>query len=200
VPSRRVGCEEVASQDRLGLRAQEQRPRRPGPPWRGIDGGLLQDLPYRRRRDSCAQPGQFPVDPAIAPAGVLAGQPQDQGPDVPAGSWPAGLALLGPGGPSAADDVVMPAQDRVRGDQQSQPVASDFGYHAAQDQDLCGLPHRRFADSSARAEVGEKPGSPRLSGEFRLFGAGRLAGGRTRPRGQSRPSCRLIEVFSATFM
>ena len=28
---------------------------------------------------------------AVAPAGILAGQPQDQGPDVPAGGWQAGL-------------------------------------------------------------------------------------------------------------
>src|ERR1039457_1892111 len=111
----KVGCEEVARQDRLGLRAQEQRPGWPAPPRRGIDAGILQDLPYRRRRDSYSQPGQFPVDPAVAPAGVLTGQPEDQGPDVPAGSWPAGLASHGPGGPAAADDVAMPAQDRVWG-------------------------------------------------------------------------------------
>ena len=163
-----VRREEVARQDRLGLGAQEQRPGWPGPPRRGIDAGLLQDLPYRRRRDSYSQPGQFPVDPAVAPAGVLAGQPEDQGPDVPAGSRPAGLAAHGPGGPAAADDVAVPAQDRVRGDQQPQPVAAGFRYHAeqgreecpvrpvqlraarlpplqdgelvAQDQDLCGLP------------------------------------------------------------
>ena len=114
------------------------------------------------------QPGQFPVNPAVPPAGVLAGQPEDQGLDVPAGSWPAGLAAQGPGGPAAADDIAVPAQDRVRGNQQMQPVAAGFRYHGeqgrqkrpvrpvqpraarlpplqdselmAQDQDLCGLP------------------------------------------------------------
>jgi hypothetical protein len=72
------------------------------------------------------------------------------------------------GGLAAADDVGMPAHDRVRGDQQLQPVAACFRYHAeqgrqecpvrpvqlraarlpplqngelvAKDQDLCGLP------------------------------------------------------------
>ena len=91
-----VRREEITCQDRLGLGAQEQRPGRPSPPRRGIDAGLLQDLPYRRRRDSYPKPGQFPVDPAVAPAGVLAGQPQDQGPDVPAGGRAAGLAAHGP--------------------------------------------------------------------------------------------------------
>ena len=77
------------------------------------------------------------------------------------------LPRLGSGGPAAPDDVAVPAQDRVRGDQQ-EPVAARFRYHAeqgreqcpvrpgqvraarlpplqdselvAQDQDLCGLP------------------------------------------------------------
>src|SRR5450755_5019029 len=167
-PIEQVRREEVARQDRLGLGTQEQRPGRAGPPRRGIDASLVQDLPYRRRRDSYPQPGQFPVNPAVAPAGVLTGQPEDQGPDVPAGSWPAGLAADGPGGPAAADDVAMPAQDGVRADQQPQPVPAGFRYHGeqgrdqgpvrpvqpraallpslqygelvAQDQDLCGLP------------------------------------------------------------
>ena len=56
------------------------------------------------------KPGQFTVDPAVPPAGVLPGQPQDQGPDVPAGRRAAGLAVHGPGGPAAADDVAVPAQ------------------------------------------------------------------------------------------
>jgi hypothetical protein len=38
------------------------------------------------------------TNPAVPPAGILAGQPQDQGLDVPAGRWPAGLAAPGPGG------------------------------------------------------------------------------------------------------
>jgi hypothetical protein len=80
----------------------------------------------------------------------------------------AGLAAHGPGGPAAADDVAVPAQDRVRGDQQPQRLTTRFRYHAeqgreqgpvrpgqlraarlmalqdgelmAQEQDLCGLP------------------------------------------------------------
>ncbi len=34
------------------------------------------------------------------------------------------------GGPSAAEDVAVPAQDRVRSDQQPQPLTARFGYHA----------------------------------------------------------------------
>jgi hypothetical protein len=73
----KVGCEEVAHHDRLGLGAQEQRPRRPAPPQRGIDARIFQDLPYWRCRDSYPEPGQFSMDPAVAPVAVLAGQPED---------------------------------------------------------------------------------------------------------------------------
>jgi hypothetical protein len=41
-----------------------------------------------------------------------------------AGGWPTALVAHGPGGPAAADDVAMPAQDGVRGDQQPQSVAA----------------------------------------------------------------------------
>jgi hypothetical protein len=75
------------------------------------------------------------MDPAVPPFGVLAGQPEDQRLDVPAGRWPAALAAHGPGGPAAADDVAVPAQDRVRGDQQLQPLAPCFRDHAEQDRE-----------------------------------------------------------------
>src|SRR6266571_8924104 len=109
------------------------------------------------------------MDPAISPAGVLTSQPSDQCPDVAPGRWPAGPAARGPGGPAAADDVAVPAHDRVRGNQQPQAPAPRFRYYAeqgseqgpvrpvqlrpprlptlqhadlvAQDQDLLGLPH-----------------------------------------------------------
>jgi hypothetical protein len=52
-----VGREEVACQDRLGLGAQELRPPWPGPPWRRIYPGILQDLPHGRRGYLHAQAG-----------------------------------------------------------------------------------------------------------------------------------------------
>jgi len=56
-----VDGEEVARQDRLGLRAQELGPGWPGATWRGVDSGLLQDLPHRRGRDRHSQAGQLAV-------------------------------------------------------------------------------------------------------------------------------------------
>jgi predicted small lipoprotein YifL len=57
--------------------------------------------------------------------------------DVPASGWPAGLAACGLGGPAAADDVAVPAQDGVRGDQQPQSVAPRFRDQAEQDREQC---------------------------------------------------------------
>jgi hypothetical protein len=63
-------AEEVARQDRLGLRTQELRPGWPGSSWRGVDAVGLEDLPYGRRRDLDSQAGQFSVDPAVSPFGI----------------------------------------------------------------------------------------------------------------------------------
>jgi len=148
--------------------AQELRPGWPGPPWRGVDPGIVQNLPCCRCRYLHTQAGQLAADPAVAPFGVLPGQPQDQSLDVPAGRRPAGLSVHGPRGPAAGGDVAVPAQDRVRGDQQPQPLGGALwvsrragspagpgppssrpggalpllhhGELVAQDQDLCGLP------------------------------------------------------------
>ncbi len=72
------------------------------------------------------------MDPSVPPFGVLAGQPADQGLDVPPDRRSAGPGVGGPGSPAAADDVTMPAHDRFRGDQQPQAPAPRFGYHGEQ--------------------------------------------------------------------
>ena len=66
-----VRREEITCQDRLGLGAQEQRPGRAGPPRRRIDAGLSSGSPIPSTPRSCPQPGQFPVDPAVAQPGFL---------------------------------------------------------------------------------------------------------------------------------
>ncbi len=67
------------------------------------------------------RPASSPVDPAVPPFGVVPGQPEDEGPDVPAGRRPSGPAAHGPRRPAAPGDVAAPARDRLRGDQQPQP-------------------------------------------------------------------------------
>jgi hypothetical protein len=89
------------------------------PPQPGI-GRLCARRPGGRRgRGSCG-----------IPIWVLASQPKDQGPDVAPGRRRAGLGAHGPDGASAADDVAVPAQDRVRGDQQpTRAVDEILGTH-----------------------------------------------------------------------
>ena len=96
-------------------------------------------LPLTLRISQTVDAATLTPRPAISPwilrypqSGVLAGQSQDQGLDVPAGRWPACPGVRGRGGPAAADDVAVPAQDRVRGNQQPQPLAPRFGYQAEQ--------------------------------------------------------------------
>jgi hypothetical protein len=89
------------------------------PPQPGI-GRLCARRPGGRRgRGSCG-----------IPIRVLANQPKDQGPDGAPGRRRAGLGAHGPDGASAADDVAVPAQDRVRGDQQpTRAVDEILGTH-----------------------------------------------------------------------
>ena len=79
--------EQVAGKYCLGLRPEELRPGRAGPPRRGVDPGGVQDFPDGRGADLVAESGEFAVDAAVAPAGVLGGQAHDQGAE------PAGMAV-----------------------------------------------------------------------------------------------------------
>ena len=59
---------------------------------------------------------------AISPGGILGGQAHDQGADA---GGDGGSARPGArGGPAAADELAVPAQDRGRGDQESAAATS----------------------------------------------------------------------------
>jgi hypothetical protein len=66
-----VDVEEIHGQDRGGLPAQKRSPGLPGPPGRGIDARVLEDLPHRRRRHRVSQPGQLAVDAPVPPGRVI---------------------------------------------------------------------------------------------------------------------------------
>ena len=67
---RGIDMEEVDGEDRLGLGLQERPPGLPGPPGRGIDARVLEDLPYCRRRERAAQAGQLAVDAPVSQRGL----------------------------------------------------------------------------------------------------------------------------------
>ena len=86
------------------------------------------------------------------------GQPEDQGPDVPAGRRPAGLAAHGSSSPAAADDVPVPAQHGVRRDQQPQPLAPRFRDHAEQRREQCPVRPVQAQDGTAAAAAAQRAG------------------------------------------
>ena len=85
--------------------------------------------------------------------GVLACEPEDQGLDVPPCRRPAGPAPHGPGGPAAPDDVAVPAQDRVRRDQQPQPLAARLRHHPHQGRQQRRRPKLNWADRALLATL-----------------------------------------------
>ncbi|MGP7998224.1 MAG: hypothetical protein ACLPKI_12985 [Streptosporangiaceae bacterium] len=70
-----AGGEEVQRQDSLRLGRHELGPARSLPAGRGIDAGVLEDLPDRGRRHGDAEPGQLAMDAAVTPRFVLPGKP-----------------------------------------------------------------------------------------------------------------------------
>ena len=67
----RVHVDEVDGDDAAGLRGEELLPGRAGTARRGIDPGIMQDLPDRGGRDRVAEPDQLSLHPPVPPRGVL---------------------------------------------------------------------------------------------------------------------------------
>jgi hypothetical protein len=114
--------EEVAGQQGVGLGAQEVRPGAGAPFGRWADPGLLQDLPYRGGGHLHAQDEQFAVEAAVAPAGILPRQAQDQNADGVHRPRPSRTFGPAGGGVPTRDEVAVPAQYRVRAHQQPHPA------------------------------------------------------------------------------
>jgi hypothetical protein len=118
----RVEVEQVAGQDAVGLGVEELRPGRPGPARCGVDARGVEDGPYGGGADDVAESGEFAVDAPVAPSRILGGQAHDQGTDT---SGNRGSARRGArGGPAAADEVAVPAQDGGWRDEQSAAATS----------------------------------------------------------------------------
>jgi hypothetical protein len=110
-----VDVEEVDSQRARRLRAQELPPAGVGVPqrrrWGSGDGAGPAD---GRGADAMAEFEQLALDPAVAPARVLARHPRHQRGDDVADRWASGPVRVGP---PSAQEAPVPAQNRSRGDQ-----------------------------------------------------------------------------------
>jgi hypothetical protein len=113
----RVEVEQVADEDRVGLRLEELRPSRSGPPRCGVDSGGVQNCPDGGGADLVAEADEFAVDASISPRRILGGQAHDQGAQACGDGGSPGSDGLG--GPAAGDELAVPAQDGGRGDEQS---------------------------------------------------------------------------------
>ena len=107
-----VDVEEVDRQDRLRLGIQERPPGLPGPPGRGVDARLLQDLPHSRWRHLMAQADQLAVNAPVAPARIVPGHLQHQLPDGRGGTRPSRSSARA--SPASPVEVSVPAQQGCR--------------------------------------------------------------------------------------
>jgi hypothetical protein len=62
---------EVHSQEGLGLGGEELALDRTRPARRGIDTGVMQNLPHGGGGDAMAEPDQFALHPPVSPDGIL---------------------------------------------------------------------------------------------------------------------------------
>src|SRR4029450_104176 len=111
-----VDGEEVAGEDPGGLLTQKRPPGRTRAPRGRVEAVAAQRFADRGGRDLYAEVEQLTLDPLVAPGGVLGGQTDDQLLDlrVERGT-PASTMRVGPG---AGDQPAVPAQQRLRLDQE----------------------------------------------------------------------------------
>jgi hypothetical protein len=163
-----VHVEEVRGKHRRGLGTQELLPGCIGVPLRRR-GYLqrLEDPPDRGRADPVAELEQFALDPLVAPAVVLGGEPLDGRCDLGADRRPACPVRVGP---LPGDQAAVPPQDGTGGDQPMRPQ-----------------PSRREADQRGEhSAVGPVQAGPRIGAaqhgdlvpqhqQLRVLGGGRAA-------------------------
>jgi hypothetical protein len=74
----RVEGEQVAGQDPVRRGAEKLRPGSPRPSRRRLDSRRGEDLPDGQGADVVAEVGEFSVDAAVSPGGILGGQARHQ--------------------------------------------------------------------------------------------------------------------------
>jgi hypothetical protein len=116
----RLNSEEIARNDRLGVRAQELAPAETSPRAGRRHAGLSQDLRDACRRGSHAHTGELTNDSLVAPARVLTRKPQHQRNDIIRDRWsarpPSSVR------PPFPHKLAMPAEQRVRANEERRPA------------------------------------------------------------------------------
>jgi hypothetical protein len=92
-----------------------------------------------------AESDHLALDPSVAPAGILAGHPQHQGPDRCCGRWSAWSSVRV--GPVSGGELVVPAQQRPGRDK---PQATQRG----REQSAQRAEHGTVEPGACRSRVG----------------------------------------------
>ena len=127
-----VDYEEVGGEECVGLAAQEGGPGQVVAVRRGLDVVGCEDLPDGGGRDFDSQGGEFTVDSAVTPAGVVARQAQDEDSNAADDGTSAGLFGASDPGVAATQKVAVPTQDGVGRDDQVKPSQRWSGDHVEQ--------------------------------------------------------------------
>lgn len=109
-----VHVQEVHRQDGLGLSGEELAPGRTRSSRRGVDVGIVQDLPHGGGRDAMAESDQFALHPPVSPAGILRCHPHHEILDRCGSGWTSRAPACGVV-PCAGDQLAVPSQDRGGG-------------------------------------------------------------------------------------
>jgi hypothetical protein len=111
--------EEIARHDPGGLGVQELAPGRAASPWRGRQPCCAKDAANGGGGHGDADTVELADDTQVAPAGILAREPDDQAEDLGVGLWTADASL--PVRPAAPDEGAVAAKQRVGRDDKPDP-------------------------------------------------------------------------------
>ena len=121
-----VHVDEVDRENAAGLRGQELLPGRARAAGRGVDPGVVQDLPHRGGGDRVAEPDEFALHAPVPPRRILRRHADHELADRgcrgrPPGTPPAGVV------PFACDQPPVPGEQRRRGHREhlAPPAAGD---------------------------------------------------------------------------
>jgi len=142
---------EVDREDGVGLCREELLPGRPGPSGRRIEPRVVQDFPDGGGGYGMAEADQLALDSSVAPAGILAGHLQHEGPDRWWGGWSAWSSVRV--GPAAGDELVVPAQQRAGRDQSH--LAQRGGQQSAQGAEHGAVEPRQCGPGGGAAQHGD---------------------------------------------
>jgi hypothetical protein len=141
LPVRSDDLDEIASQQGVGLRAQEAGPGGGRPSGRWIEAFLFEDFPDGGRRDLDAEGGELSVYPPTAPAGILPDQAQDEGADGVDGGWAPGPLRPAGAGVTPFHQIAVPAAKR------------EAATHAAASRTMGFAQARRYIVSQGRPQL-----------------------------------------------